>query len=48
MEWNHFTEYKLWGLVAMGVLAFIAGCMGLLNGQEEAAPTDTEAVPPPR
>lgn len=33
-EWNAFTEWKLWGLIALGVLAFLAGAFGLLNGSE--------------
>jgi hypothetical protein len=35
--WTPFIQYKVWGLVVVGVLAFIGGWMGLLN---DSAPSE--------
>lgn len=43
-KWTPFIEYKFWGLVVMGVLAFIGGWMGWLNGSpREGERSDREA-----
>lgn len=29
--WTPYIQYKVWGLVVIGVLAFVAGWMGFFN-----------------
>jgi hypothetical protein len=42
-EWSDFVEYKLWKLVALGILAFVGGWYGLFNSRsKEAARHDKE------
>jgi len=42
MEWSNFVEYKLWKLVALGILAFLAGWFGLIPRSRGAARPDKE------
>jgi hypothetical protein len=47
--WTPFIQYKMWGLVVLGILAFVAGWIGLLNDSpQEGEQSDKEADRLPR